>query len=359
MTEETAKRPTLLPKLALSLASIAFCFAILGLGELYCRYFLAINLRKTSKDFIATDPAGRIIGNVKNARGVSFGTDVFSDANGFRIPQDYIGKTNDTAVLFLGDSVTFGVGVPEEKTFVGLLRRQLPDVTIYNSGVVGYALADYKRVADSFLPSHNEVKRVYLFYCLNDFQPPDDAKQTKVEDVTLFKSIKHAIGSIFVDLNEFLGPRSKLYVYITGLTADPSRRYFEWDLTLFNVNEDRLRETLAPIVEIDRLVKEHNARFVVFLNPYEMQIREGENANFEPQTRIENFLREKGISFIDTRDRFKSLPSSKDAFLFADPMHLNETGHRIVFGALLDDWDSKGTFTSPGVKEPYAYPAHQ
>ncbi len=350
MAEETAKHPTLLPKLALSLASIAFCFAIFGLGEFYCRYFLDINLRKTSKDFIATDPAGRIVGNVKNGEGVSFGTNVFSDENGFRIPQGYIGKTNDTAVLLLGDSVVFGVGVPEEKTFAGLFRRQMPDVTTYNSGVVGYTLTDYKRVADAFLPVHNEVKRVYLFYCLNDFQPPEDARQTRVEDVTLFKSIKHTIGSIFVDLNEFLGPRSKLYVYITGLTADPSRRYFEWDLTLFNVNEYRLRETLAPIVEINRLVKEHNAQLVVFLNPYEMQIREGENANFEPQNRIESFLREKGISFVDTRDRFKNLPSSKDAFLFADPMHLNETGHRIVFDALLDDWNSKGSLT-PGGKE--------
>lgn len=349
MTEETARRPTLLPKLALSLASIAFCVAILSLGELYCRYFLDINLRKTSKDFIATDPAGRIIGNVKNARGVSFGTDVFSDENGFRTPQDYIGKSNDTAVLFLGDSVTFGVGVPEEKTFVGLFRREMPDVTTYNSGVVGYALADYKRVAESFLPAHNEVKRVYLFYCLNDFQPPDNAKQTKAEDVTLLKSIKRGIGSILVNLNEFLGPRSKLFVYITGITADPSRIYFRWDLTLFNVDEDRLRETLAPMVEIDRMVKERNAQLVVFLNPYEMQIRERENANFEPQNRIESFLREKGISFVDTRDRFKSLPSSKDAFLFADPMHLNESGHRIVFGALLEDWDSRATLT-PGRK---------
>lgn len=341
MTEETAKRPGLLSKLALSLASIAFCFVMLAFGELYCRYFLDINLRKTSKDFIATDPAGRIVGNVKNGEGVSFGTEVFSDENGFRIPQGYIGKPNDTAVLFLGDSVTFGVGVPEGKTFVGLFRTQMPDVTTYNSGVVGYALTDYKRVAESFLPAHNEIKRVYLFYCLNDFQPPDDAKQTKVDDVTLFKSIKRGIGSILVNLNEFLGPRSKLFVYITGITADPSRIYFQWDLTLFNVDDDRLRETLASIVEIDRHVKEHNAQFVVFLNPYEMQIREGENANFEPQNRIESFLREKGISFIDTRDRFKGLPSSKDAFLFADPMHLNENGHWIVFGALLDDWNSK------------------
>ncbi len=348
MTEETAKRPTLLPKLALSLASIAFCIAILGLGELYCRYFLDINLRKTSKDFIAADPAGRIVGNVKNGEGVSFGTDVFSDENGFRVPQGYIGKTNDRAVLFLGDSVVFGVGVPEEKTFAGLFRSQMPDVTTYNSGVVGYELADYKRVADSFLPAHNEVKRVYLFYCLNDFQPPEGSTLAKTEDATLYKSIKHAIGSIFVNLNEFLGPRSKLYVYITGLTADPSRRYFEWDLTLFNVNEDRFRETLSPIVEIDRLVKEHKAQFVVFLNPYEMQIRERENANFDPQNRIESFLREKGISFVDTRDRFKGLPTSKDAFLFADPMHLNETGHRIVFDALLDDWNSKGILTPGG-----------
>ena len=61
----------------------------------------------------------------------------------------------------------------------------------------------------------------------------------------------------------------------------------------------------------------------------------------ELQRRIESFLQENGIPFVDTRDKFNGLQSSKDAFLFADPMHLNETGHRLVFDALLDDWRAK------------------
>src|SRR5258708_6903533 len=189
MPETIRKSPTLIKKLLLSLASLAFCLFLLGLGELYCRYFLDINLRKTSKDFLVADPSGRVAGNAKNAKGISFGTDVFSDANGFRVPQYYIGKTNNSAVLFLGDSVTFGVGVPEEKTFVGLFRKQVPDVTVYNSAVVGYSLVDYKRVVNSFLPEHPEIKNVYLFYCLNDFQPPPGSQNTAGSDESLLKSL--------------------------------------------------------------------------------------------------------------------------------------------------------------------------
>ncbi len=324
--------------MALSAVSLVFCLSLLGLGEFYCRYFLDINLRKTSKEFVSLDADGHILGNAKNAKGVSFGADIYSDENGFRIPQGYVAKTNPSAVLFLGDSVIFGVGVSEEKTFVGLFRKKEPDLTVYNSGVPGYWIVDYTRITNTFLPAHPEIKRVYLFYCLNDFQVPPAANNAAPENQGVWKAIKRGITSMFVNLNEFLGPRSKLYVYITGKTADPSQRYFLWDLSLMNVDDKVFRETLSPIVDIDRVVKAHNAQLTVFINPYEMQVREGPNANFEPQQRIEEFLKANAVDFVDTRDRFKGLSSSKDAFLFADPMHLNEKGHGLVFDAVLENW---------------------
>lgn len=340
MAEEARKRPSVLKKIALSAMSLLFCLAIFGLGELYCRYFLDINLRKTNRDFVATDVNGQIIGNAKNANGISFGTLVLSDENGFRVPPEHNARPGSDAVLFLGDSVTFGVGIPEPQTFVGRFRAAHPQIETYNSGVVSYGIADYKRVATEFLPRHHEVKQVYLFYCLNDFHLERSTNAVKPEDVSLTRRLKRAVASIFVNMNEFLGPRSKLYVYITGITIDPSRRYFEWDLSLMNVPDDRFSQTLDPIVEIGRLARDQNAEFTVFLNPYELQVRDGQNANFSPQDRIAAYLRENGIRVVDTRTKFTGLARSSDAFLFADPMHLNEKGHQLVFGALEEVWAS-------------------
>jgi lysophospholipase L1-like esterase len=338
MAETKGNRPSLIPKLALSLVSLLTFILLLGVGELYCRYFLDINFRKTSKTFLQTDPAGRASGNARNAQGTSFGVEVWSDENGFRVPPGYTAKPHDSAILILGDSVAFGVGVEEEKTFVGMLRQHERDVTVYNSAVVGYSIADYKRVAETFLPSRPEVDRVYLVYCLNDFhsgEHPDEPVEKS--DGTLVSSAKRAISSLFVALNEALGPRSKLYVYITGKASDPSRRYFEWDLSLMNVGDQKLGGILWPIVEIDRTVKARNGIFKVVINPYEMQLRQGSNGNYEPQDRIKGFLAKHNVDVIDTREDFPNGSSSGSAFLFADPMHLNETGHRIVFDALQKD----------------------
>lgn len=340
MAEESRKSASLLKKLALSVISVVFCLAVLGIGELYCRYFLDINLRKTSKDFVVTTADGSILGNEKNAKGVSFGAEVYSDENGFRIPAGFKPVLSKNAVLVLGDSVAFGVGVPEESTFVGIFRSSHPDTAVYNSAVVGYSIGDYKRVASEFLPAHPEVKQVYLFYCLNDFHAEGLGNAPKSNDESLTRSLKDMVAAMFVNINEFFGSRSKLYVYITGLAIDPSRRYFEWDLSLMNVSDEKFRETLAPIVETGRFVAGQGATFTVFLNPYERQLRDGPNADFGPQDRIGRYLSEQGISVVDTRARFAELLHSSDAFLFADPMHLNQTGHKLVFGAIEDVWNS-------------------
>lgn len=337
MAATRAGRPTLVKKLSLTLVSAVFCLLILGIGEVYCRYFLDINLRKTSKDFLVLDAAERPVANRPNAAGTSFGVDVWSDENGFRVPQGYNYKTNDPAILLLGDSVTFGVGVPEERTFAGLLRSQLPDVAVYNSAVVGYGVLDYKRVADRFLPQHPEVDRVYLVYCLNDFHDEASLTETKPPDESFAGSAKQMVRSALSGVNEFLGPRSELYVLITGKTIDPSRRYYAWDLALMNVDETRLRSVLSPIVAIDRQVRERGGQFKVIINPYEYQLRQGMCPDPASTKRITDHLTAEGVAVIDTCSRFTGLPSSDAAFLFADPMHLNETGHRLVFDALMED----------------------
>lgn len=340
MAEERRKSPSLLKKLALSAISVFMCVAIFGIGELYCRYFLDINLRKTSKNFVVATSDGRILGNEKNAQGVSFGTEVYSDANGFRIPAGYKTIPSDKAVLVLGDSVAFGVGIPEEETFVGLFRASHPEVAVYNSAVVGYSIGDYRRVASDFLPEHPEVKHIYLFYCLNDFHSESETEAPKAGGPSLVQSLKELIAAVFVNMNESFGSRSKLYVYITGLAIDPSSRYFEWDLSLMNVPDEKFRETAGPIVEIGRFAAERGATFTVFLTPYEKQIRDGRNANFSPQDRIGTYLTENGVKVVDTRARFAGLELSSDAFLFADPMHLSQTGHKLVFGAIEEVWSS-------------------
>lgn len=322
-------------KLLAAAASTLLVFIVLGLGELYCRYFLDINLRKTTRDFVVTNDAGRVVANRPNASGVSFGVPVYSDVNGFRVPENYSAKPMDSAVLLVGDSVTFGVGVPEEKTFAGLLRKSHPEFAVYNSGVIGFSVTDYKLLVDSFVPDHNEVKQVYLFYCLNDFVLSEiDHAKGKAEG-GVWRSVKRTVAEGLIWMNEFFGARSKLYVFLTGISIDPAAQYYALDAKTMDVDDGRFQEVLQPLVDISRFLDSRKINFAIVLSPYERQLRGG--GDFGPQDRLRRFFEAQGIRVIDIRDRFRELKDPKEGFLFADPMHLSETGHTIVFEALKDD----------------------
>ncbi|MBV9240964.1 MAG: hypothetical protein JO314_03055 [Acidobacteria bacterium] len=336
MADSPVRRSSVAKRLALSAISVFFCLLVLGAGELYCRYFSDVNLRRVSHDFVVTNDAGRVVANVPNGRGTAFGVDVFSDGNGFRIPEGYVQPRASKGILLLGDSVTFGVGVPEPQTFAGKLRSTLSDTAVYNSGVIGYSMVDEEKVAQTFLPQHPEIRRVYLFYCLNDFQPAEVDETLKPPQQTgAWASFKAAVRSTFAWTNDTLGGHSKLYVYITGMTADPSRRYFEWDRTLMSVDDETVRRTVQPIVNIDHMARQKAAALTVIFLPYEKQLRDGSNADWTPQDRVESALRAQGVECVDLRADFGHLSRSTDAFLFADPMHLNSRGHDIVYDALM------------------------
>lgn len=322
-------------KLAAFLISVSFCLLLLLLAEFYCRWFTDINFRRTSRDFVVTNAAGTVVANAKNAHGISFGTDVYSDENGFRVNPLRTEKSHDQAVLFLGDSVTFGVGIPEEKTFVGMFREKNPDLTTYNSAVVGFSIPDYRRVITTFLPAHPEVKTVYLFYCLNDFH--DESEMKTAAEQTLTSFLKTKAAAVLESGNEFFGAHSKFYVYVTGIIIDPSNRYFQSDYETYKVNDEKFNRTIQPLKDINEELKGKNIKFVVFINPYEKQLRSGAEADLMPQKRLENYFRQHDIQFVDTLQNFKNI-NPAEGFLFKDPAHLSEKGHQIVFDALWQNW---------------------
>jgi len=70
--------------------------------------------------------------------------------------------------LFLGDSVTFGVGVEEEQTFLHLVNEQLgSSVEICNGGIVSYNTVQELRWLEKW-GDQIEPDAVFLLYVNND-----------------------------------------------------------------------------------------------------------------------------------------------------------------------------------------------
>jgi hypothetical protein len=96
------------------------------------------------------------------------------DQNGFRRAAPFPPKDpNVFRVIVVGDSLTFGYGIAEKDTFVGLLNRWLQNdyrIELLNLGVSSLQSEDILGTIRKFLPQLHPNLALYAV-CLNDFLP--------------------------------------------------------------------------------------------------------------------------------------------------------------------------------------------
>jgi hypothetical protein len=103
-----------------------------------------------------------------------FREEVVTDAAGFRDRWDP--ALPDLGVVAIGDSETFGHGVPADGSWPEQLQQAL-GVNVYNAGVFGYAVTQYEPVLRRLVRDGRRVKLVLLAMSWNDVpsgvDPPD------------------------------------------------------------------------------------------------------------------------------------------------------------------------------------------
>jgi hypothetical protein len=194
-------------------------------------------------------------------------------------------------------------------------------------------LHDYENVVGTFIPRRPEIKYVLLFYCLNDIYDTN-AEQIVAEvngtgsTPSPFSSF-HAFAS---SANSFLRSRSKLYLYLKAALTDPSTRYFKEDLAEYQKRQSSISDSLQPLRKIAEELAARRVAFAVIVMPYEAQVRTKDQSSFLPQRLVDDFLRKNGIAYDDAGPAFvqSGLPSG-NFYLYGDPMHLSEQGHRLAF----------------------------
>jgi lysophospholipase L1-like esterase len=331
-------------KLLLIVCSFVILSGALLFAEALVWIFLDIPLLGLSPHLITAKAYGSSKGNTRNAAEISFGLRVNTDEYGFRIAKGdkRDGSVDQNATLILGDSVGFGPGVEVDKTFAGIIARSHPSLRIYNSSVIGYNTYDYKNIVDYFLPFHQEIRHVFLVFCLNDIssvsavnidQSLELNKKNHSRHIDFFSMI-HNLKKLhwLQQVNDFLGCRSKLYVLIRGLLTDPQRRYWEADYRMYkNAHPDTIALNFNPIVSIKRTLSDQHIRFTVIIAPYEFQLRKNTEALRMPQQKVADFLIKNHIEYIDSMPIFleKNMPSHT-FFLSYDPMHFSEEGHKVI-----------------------------
>lgn len=235
--------------------------ASLAIGEVAIRWLDPLGISSLEEgsryhlDKVA-DPA-MVFRHAPGIRRVYQGVEVATNELGLRDRPIERKAAGELRILALGDSVTFGWGVPVEETFAkkleGTLRSRLGRaVTTVNSGVGGYnTTQEY-----AFLRAHVgtiDPDIVVLLYVSNDIEraiPPFDPWSRRS---LKGKSAPEA-------LNLILG---RSWLYRLGLFAFQGFRAGSGQR--FNKGSRGVRESMAALSGIAALCRENSATFVTFV----------------------------------------------------------------------------------------------
>ncbi len=262
-------------------------------------------------------------GLVPNAYGLSNGAIKYVDSIGFwKYGKSNRKKKTKKKWLFLGDSVTMGIGVKNDSTFAGRISSDLSDVEILNPSLIGYSNKDYLNVVKKLIAVDRNklgISSVYLFWCLNDVYSDYDSLDLPGISKSNF------VGEI----NSFFRKNSKLYHLLKETFTDRPKAYYLYDERFYNLSNNDFQKAISNLIDIKKILDENNISFTVILLPYEYQLRQNNPAQTKPQSIISSELREENIQVFDVlnSDEFQG---GKELYLFGDGIHFSNMGHRKI-----------------------------
>lgn len=296
--------------------------------ELLIRLFCPnIILSGTDRSLIKENLYFSSPGLAPNSSGLSMGTLKVVNEYGFLKYGKPI-KSNSTKWLLLGDSVTMGAGIENDSTFAGLINGSLNNIDVLNTSFIGYSVRDYfnifNKLIDQNRPELKNLEAVLIFWTLNDFYsnyPRNDVPG--ISDTNPFFAIANFFRTHF-----------KSYHWLKNLISDRSKAYFEYDFRFYNEQNKELLNAVDMINKISTGCQERKVKCIIFLLPYEYQIRNWDKRDvFKPQDIMKKLLQSSSNSLrvIDCREAFEGCKNrSREFYLYGDGMHFSKEGHKKI-----------------------------
>lgn len=239
-------------------------------------------------------------------------------------------KKSKRKILFLGDSVTMGIGVDNDSTFCGRINNAANDILVYNPALIGYSVSDYKNIVKKmFVEEENRlgIAEVVLCWCLNDVYADH-----LVQNTPQLKSESFWVKGVI-----FLRNNSHLYQYLKNLFTDRPQKYFLFDNQFYNTQNKIYHDALRDLEEIINTLESVKMKMKIFILPYEYQLRdENYSLNNQPQKLLMSFINDKNVEVLDGANAFLANgDDSKGNYLFGDGIHFSERGHKLLADFIL------------------------
>ena len=256
--------------------------------------------------------------------GISNGAEKEVNEHGFLAYDGNKLATEDaTSWLFLGDSVTFGIGVVNDSTFAGRFSLAYPNIRVDNPSVIGHSVYDYSNILRKLtsLNQLREYNRVFIFWTLNDLYGnfPIEENPTAIHKTFL------------TSLISFFRDNTIIYHILKKQFADRPEAYFKYDQQFYESGNEFFVKGVKQLTEIRNLTEQASVPLTIVLLPYEYQLRlQNNESRFRPQQLMKSNLTKK-ITF-DVAQFLKKpdLAEASDLYLFGDGIHFSSLGHKRI-----------------------------
>lgn len=241
------------------------------------------------------------------------------------------------SILFVGDSVTMGLGVEPDSSFAGLLSASLDSVNILNTALIGYNATDYRAVADSFLnrrsplkEDRKKIERVIIFWCLNDIYG----------DMPLPSVPGGLVRKLGSDALPLIRRHFMLYQFLKNAFFDRSQSYYQHDAFYYARVGRFYQYALRMIRELHEMCEEKGVAFEVVVMPYEYQLRRELPVDSlrAPQDLFITDLRAMDVTVFDAFEFMRNeAETPKEFYLYGDGIHFSKAGHRAFTRYVVDE----------------------
>lgn len=322
-----------------NLISVIFFFLLL---EISIGYIFPITKQGISSNVINENLIKPRFNFSNVNKGIVFGKEVYTDSNGFRITkEDFLNKKKTQlkeTIYFIGGSVTFGMGVTQEKTFSGLLKEEANKYNIYNASVIGSDLANNYYILKNKISNKN-LKNIIINFSLDDINVLTENKKINNLDLTNKKNSKKFIQKlkeikIISYLNDFIKVNSKIYVLLKNFIFDAEEYYYTLAAKNFE-DPEKIKYLQEYLDKISTINNGLNNKIIFISIPYSKQIKN--NNCYEKKNEekiIENEMKLRNIKFYNLKNLFCD---KKNLYLKFDPAHLSDAGHLEVYKFIIKE----------------------
>lgn len=263
--------------------------------------------------------------HIPNSRAELMGVEVKINNIGFRDDELNNSKPlNEKRILVVGQSITFGWGVPKDSSFCEQTEKLLNS---QNNGIkynlINSGIGNYNTELESILLNKNLPLIKPDMVVLHCFLRDAEIISPKSQNFLIANS--YLIAYIYIKLEQALFFNSKTYKNIG-----------EYYLNLYQKNAEGWKRQQNALMRIKKQCEERNIPLKLIMQPDLNNL----SVN-SPQEKcygiIRNFLSENNFNFIDLSSTYrKKVKNLQSIWVRKDDSHPNSVGHRIIAEELFE-----------------------